>query len=309
MGTLLLLPLALSCITVGDPERTAYQPEARISTYNAPPGTADNFDWRTILRAKPRIQFQVLHTGQVRVPRSGMLNLEHPAMQGTEDGEMYVDVFAFHICHTREGCYLIDSGLDDSFRTGRGGNISGLMASSYVIDTRQDEGQDIAAQLNAHTQNNLRGVFFTHLHGDHTSGVPALPKDIRFIAGKNDEYINYYLLYHSDHLAGVQHLEEIDFTNAPEHAPLGRVVDLFGDGSFWAISTPGHSRGHVSYLVISQDGPILLTGDASHTRLGFEKGVEPGWTYHRADMQQSLKQLRAFAQEYPEVRVIFGHER
>ena len=60
---------------------------------------------------------------------------------------------------------------------------------------------------------------------------------------------------------------------------------------------------------MTTDGPVLLTGDASHTRWGFENGVEPGWHANRPQMQASLRQLIAFARAYPRVRVIYGHER
>ena len=46
-------------------------------------------------------------------------------------------------------------------------------------------------------------------------------------------------------------------------APLGPGVDLFGDGSFWAISVPGHTDDDIAYL-INGATPVLLTGDASH---------------------------------------------
>lgn len=317
-----------ACITVGEPPRMAFQrttevgadAQSRPVIRPYPNSGADaQVDWPRVLAQKAKIRFEILHTGRVRVPRSGMLNLDHEKLQGQSDSEIFVDVFAFHLCHVSRGCWLIDSGLDASYRENiPGGNVSGLMADSFIKGSEQQAGQDIAAQLQSRTESagakrrdakqEIQGVFFTHLHGDHTSGVPALPKNIRYIAGKDETYINYYLLYHSDHLAGVRSLEEIDFTHAKEQAPLGRVVDLFSDGSFWAISTPGHSSGHVSYLVMTTDGPVLLTGDASHTRWGFENGVEPGWTWNRAKMQESLQQLRNFAQRYPKVRVIFGHE-
>lgn len=316
-----VLFFSTGCITVNEPDRTPYP---AVASENARPVVTDyqagrsdlaarpaEESWDAILKRRSRIQFQILHTGRVKVPRSGMLNLAHEKLNGQADSEIWVDVFAYHFCHTTRGCFLIDSGLDDSFRTGQGGNVTGLLASSYIIATEQNEGQDIAALLKTRThpaQQPLQGVFFTHLHGDHTSGVPALPKDIRYIAGKDEKYINYFLLYYSDHLAGVKKLEEINFANTPLRAPLGRVVDLFGDGSFWAISTPGHSNSHVAYLLVTDSGPVLLTGDASHTRWGFENGVEPGWTDNREQTRQSLEQLRTFARAYPNVRVIFGHE-
>ena len=47
---------------------------------------------------------------------------------------------------------------------------------------------------------------------------------------------------------------------------MGPSGDLLGDGSLWAISTPGHTKGHISYLINGLDGPILLTMDASFIR-------------------------------------------
>lgn len=321
-----LILSASACITIGDPERAAYQTppvEARLRPFAHQAAALAPASWTAVFTQRPRIRFEVLHTGRVRVPRSGVLNLAHPKLSAADgsrgpDSEIYVDVFAFRFCHQSAGCFLIDSGLDDSFRPETGGNISGALASDYIKATEQDPGQDIAAQLAAPERASLawpgqspalRGVFFTHLHGDHTSGVPALPKDIRLIAGKNEAYINYFLLYYSDHLAGVRELEEIDFAGAPAIAPLGPAVDLFSDGSAWAIATPGHSSGHVSYLLVTTDGPVLLTGDASHTRWGFENGVEPGWHANRPQMQASLRQLIAFSRAHPRVRVIYGHER
>ena len=39
---------------------------------------------------------------------------------------------------------------------------------------------------------------------------------------------------------------------------------------------PGHTRGSTAYLVRTPQGPVLLTGDACHTRWGWEHDVEPG---------------------------------
>ncbi|WP_257446142.1 MBL fold metallo-hydrolase [Archangium lipolyticum] len=56
-------------------------------------------------------------------------------------------------------------------------------------------------------------------------------------------------------------------------------------------------------------GPVLLTGDASHTRWGWEHDVEPG-TFS-ADIPrsaESFKRLRQLATEHPALDVRFGHQ-
>jgi glyoxylase-like metal-dependent hydrolase (beta-lactamase superfamily II) len=74
-------------------------------------------------------------------------------------------------------------------------------------------------------------------------------------------------------------------------------VDVFGDGSFWAISAPGHTDDDIAYL-INGTAPVLLTGDASHFAWAFNAGVAPhGW--NKAGTARgyiSLAQLRAFAE-------------
>jgi glyoxylase-like metal-dependent hydrolase (beta-lactamase superfamily II) len=92
-------------------------------------------------------------------------------------------------------------------------------------------------------------------------------------------------------------------------APLGPTVDVFGDGSFWAISVPGHTDDDIAYL-INGPTPVLLTGDASHFAWAFKNGVAPrGWNKAgTARAYSSLEQLRAFARAYPNVRIIYGHE-
>jgi N-acyl homoserine lactone hydrolase len=95
--------------------------------------------------------------------------------------------------------------------------------------------------------------------------------------------------------------------------PAGRfdgVVDVFSDGSVWAIGVPGHTPGSTAYLVRTGQGPVLLTGDASHTRWGWENDVEPGtYSDDPARSAASLRKLRAFAADHPDVEVRFGHQR
>jgi glyoxylase-like metal-dependent hydrolase (beta-lactamase superfamily II) len=113
----------------------------------------------------------------------------------------------------------------------------------------------------------------------------------------------------ANHFAGKTKFSGIDFSAAPTMAPLGRCVDLFGDGSFWAISASGHTDDDIAYL-INGATPTLLTGDASHFAWAFHNGVAPrGWdAAGTARGYRSLEQLRAFARAYPGVRLIFGHE-
>jgi len=116
-------------------------------------------------------------------------------------------------------------------------------------------------------------------------------------------------LFYQDNFSGFDDLYEIDFNSAQTIPPIGSSADIFGDGSFWAVHTPGHRKGHVSFIVNGKERVILLTGDACDIKLGFDSGVGPGFgSYNLSQAQQSLERMKAFVDKYPQTIVFFGHE-
>jgi glyoxylase-like metal-dependent hydrolase (beta-lactamase superfamily II) len=87
-------------------------------------------------------------------------------------------------------------------------------------------------------------------------------------------------------------------------------LDVFGDGSVWALWVPGHTPGSVAYVVRTTHGPVLLTGDASHTRWGWEHNVEPGsFSGNMPKSVESFTRLKALAEKVPGIDVHLGHQR
>ena len=73
---------------------------------------------------------------------------------------------------------------------------------------------------------------------------------------------------------------------------------------------PGHTPGSTAYLVRTPKGPVLLTGDASHTRWGWDHGVEPGtFSGDIAQSAVSFGKLQKLAEEQKGMDVRLGYQR
>ena len=274
--------------------------------FSAPAASYENLD--EILANPQPITVRTYSTGVNQTTLSGIMNLAHEKAQNIEDEVIDIPVNVWLVEHKDLGAYLIDAGLDASYVDNPHGTVSGILVEGYLAKGSQEPNTHIAAILdNEGIQ--LQGVWLTHLHMDHTAGIVDLPKDIPYVVGKNERYVNFRFFMHTDHLAGIDALYEIDFAEGVDLSPLGKGVDVLGDGSLWAISSSGHSAGHVIYLINGIDGQVLVTGDACNTQYQFEVGIGPGtYSSDLEGAQDALEQIIAFSERYPEVRLAYGHD-
>jgi N-acyl homoserine lactone hydrolase len=225
------------------------------------------------------------------VPLSGLLNIERA---GLSDRDEPIQIFVHVIKHPQKGTFLVDSGVASDLSA----VPSYFQKLMKPIVTRETTGA-LTARLGR-----IDGVLLTHVHLDHVLGLPDLAKDTPVYAGAGDARERSFqnLLMHgvfNDLFSGLGAIEEL----------TPQVHDLFGDGSLWAIPTPGHTKGSFAYLARTTSGPVLLTGDASHTRYGWEHGVEPGtFSEDQAASRVSLLMLKALVERHPELVVRFGHQ-
>jgi glyoxylase-like metal-dependent hydrolase (beta-lactamase superfamily II) len=303
-----LLPgIVLFCLLLGVflfvvwyPSVIARQP------FSAPEAAYQNLD--EILSHPQPITIRTYSTGINKTTLGGIMNLEHEKAQNIADKVIDIPVNVGLVHHKDFGAYLIDAGLDASYVDNPYGTMKGIMVAPYMAKGSQEPNTHIAAILEQE-QIQLQGVFLTHLHMDHTAGIVDLPKDIPYVAGKNERYVNFRFFMHGDHLAGIDELQEIDFAAGIDLSPLGKAVDVFGDGSLWAISSSGHSAGHVIFLINGVDEQVLYTGDACNDHYQFETGIGPG-TYS-SDLeggQEVLERIILFKERYPEVKLVYGHD-
>ncbi len=258
--------------------------------------------WDQVLEDGVRLRLRTLETGRQRYPLG---EVAPDVARERRDEEVEILVMAHLLEHPEHGAWLIDTGLGRAFADEPYGDLRGLAVRMALEPFAQEEGEALGEQLEE-LGVELVGVFFTHLHVDHTAGVPDLAGGARYVAAGEEEPTSVPGFVVHDHFAAVERLETLEPGAFPT-VEGWRAADLFGDGSLWALPSPGHSPGHLSYLALLEEGPILLTGDAAHVDLNWEQELAPGFSDDQSAAKDSLDELRALWSELGEPAVVFGH--
>jgi glyoxylase-like metal-dependent hydrolase (beta-lactamase superfamily II) len=199
---------------------------------------------------------------------------------------------------------LIDTGLDSKYgddSKGVDGVLVRKIAEEYTLNNN-----GTLFQLE-HNQIKPKLIFVSHLHPDHVAGVRELT-NIPVVISYKERFTEDKFIILSQYFKDLNELYEIDFSKGNDLEIFGQCADVLGDGSLWAIPTPGHTRGHLSFLVNSTE-PVLLTADACFINENLERGVAPSiYTWNKLEAQRSLDRIIRFKNQYPQIRVGVGHE-
>jgi len=279
-----------------------------IETVKSNLGTPSNMAKLQASLSQPGfIKFEKYTAANWVAPLSGVVNLDHPKAiaAGLEDREEAVQIFVYVIQHPTAGTYLIDAGMSEQFLDPENNPDVSFIIKKAMNIAAIETLFTIKQLMEKHPK--IDGVLLTHIHLDHIMGLTELPKEVPVYLGSGDADAkrSLYLVTRGSTnrlLAKTPVLQELSFENT-------NVLDIFGDGSLWAISAPGHSPGSVAYLARTTEGPQLMVGDVTHTRWGWDNLVEPGsFTQDIPLNAASLKMLGALVEKNPEIKVHPGHQ-
>jgi glyoxylase-like metal-dependent hydrolase (beta-lactamase superfamily II) len=143
----------------------------------------------------------------------------------------------------------------------------------------------------------VRTVVLTHLHHDHADGLHHVPNarvlvspaERRAAAGVRGRLGGYL----ADHWPAGLRMDALDLAPDPGGAFLAAAP--IADG-VRAISTPGHTPGHVSVLVEGAP-PVVIAGDATYGLDLLMDGRIDGVAPDDATARDTVLRLRSFVQE------------
>jgi N-acyl homoserine lactone hydrolase len=231
---------------------------------------------------------------------------------GLEDREEPIKIYAHLLRHPTQGFFMVDTGVSKRLVADPASVGVGWVLRTFAKIERMQVRQDTLSVIKSEGVP-LKGVFMTHLHLDHISGMPDIPKDVAIYTGPGEpEYSSFVHMFvqgmEDSFFNGRPALQELQFSKDPD-GKLEGVIDVFGDGSFFAIQSPGHTPGSMAFLARTTAGPVLLTGDTCHTRWGWENGVEPGsYIDDRERTLKNLRALKALSERHPKMIVKLGHQ-
>jgi N-acyl homoserine lactone hydrolase len=144
-------------------------------------------------------------------------------------------------------------------------------------------------------------VAMSHLHYDHAGGLEFFPDATVLVQCRELEVAHWPPVYQR------QFYTTVDFEHTTSWLELEGDYDVFGDGRVRLFTTPGHTEGHQSLLVILDDGAVILAGDAAYTPWTFEQSIVPAIVADPAAMVRSWGRIRALRRQY-DAEVLFTHD-
>jgi N-acyl homoserine lactone hydrolase len=285
---------------------------------------------RATVRLHPLLAGRALAPAAALLRESGRLAWRRALGLGVgKDAWMPIPIQAFLVEHPGAGLVLIDSGLHPSVAVKPRENFGRVTLLAFR-DLQMDAGQALPAQLRERglDPSAVKAVVMTHLHVDHASGISEFPGATFLVsraewdAAADQGPTHGYVRRQFDHAFDYRLL---DFEGAArEGAGSGRTgattsllgsfsgfarsFDVFGDGSVRVVYTPGHTLGHMSVVLRTARGEVLVAGDAMYLRRTLDDTHLPYRTEDEHLFRRSLREIRRYADETPDALIIPGHD-
>jgi glyoxylase-like metal-dependent hydrolase (beta-lactamase superfamily II) len=224
-------------------------------------------------------------------------------------GTVHVPVPWYVITHPR-GTVLIDGGCPAAAGVDDVAHWGPIVTEVFGMRCHMHPDEACLPTVQAHgfDPESVRFVLQTHLHADHVGALhvsEAFP-NARFVTARREwEYSGA-----PDAFAAATYVrKDLDKPAAWMFVEDGEDgYDLYGDGAILMYHTPGHTVGHLSFLIrLADSGSVIVMGDACDTIDHWNELCLPGFALSNQDAIHSIRRLHRVA-EREDALVLFGHD-
>lgn len=226
-------------------------------------------------------------------------------MNQGEGAECEIPVPFFLITHPK-GHTIIDGGNAVEAALDPRGHWGKICDVYWPI---MDESEGCVSQLKALGIDpmDVKYVVQSHLHLDHTGAIGRFPNATHIVQRSEYEYA-----FTPDWFARGGYIRK-DFDKPGLdwlflNGDSDDYYDVYGDGTLITVFSPGHSPGHMSFLInLAANGSMLITSDAVYTTDHWEEKALPGFVASTVETVRSVQKLRALANKN-NAKVVTGHD-
>jgi N-acyl homoserine lactone hydrolase len=154
-------------------------------------------------------------------------------------------------------------------------------------------------------EKDVQCVIQTHLHGDHVRGIGSFGKTPVLVSALEWQGLQGISGWFIRKIAKVSippmlQPSIIEFSSTPFGA-FEQSCPVTKDGAVVIVPTPGHTNGHVSVIVSSDNISYFLAGDTSYSEKSMLEQIPSGFSVNDKLEVQTHAKIKAFTQERPTV--------
>jgi glyoxylase-like metal-dependent hydrolase (beta-lactamase superfamily II) len=213
----------------------------------------------------------------------------------SDPGRRVAGPIFFYLVEHPAGNLLFDSGIPP--RLAEGSRLSDALGykverDDYVVPKLAAVGIEVTE---------IEHVVASHLHFDHAGGLSEFPHAHVYLHREELAFASDPPIYQAEIY------DPADFAGIKSWTFVEDGADLLGDGSIRIVHTPGHTPGHLSLLVETAAGAIVLAADTSYQTSKMRERRLPGILWSPDAIVASWERLESLEREQG-ARLVFTHD-
>ncbi|MBE3561530.1 MAG: N-acyl homoserine lactonase family protein [Ktedonobacteraceae bacterium] len=237
---------------------------------------------------------------------AGPLTLAKGILLSMAQGTITIPTAVWIIEHPKHGPILFDTGVNYNVADPEAAERywgPGLREAFGAQNFTRQHAVDEQLKKLGYSLNDVKFVIYSHLHLDHAGGMCHFPNATHVV--QRDELR--YAWWPDSWTGAVYCFNDIKDQRKFNFLELNGDTDLFADGTFQLIRTPGHTPGHQALLLrLHNRGQICLAADTSHLKEAYRQMAPMPWDWNVEAL--SLSYMRIQALERAGVPIFFSHD-